>query len=69
MNLHKKERILELLLDGKVHFSSEFRDQLGFLEYRKPISELRRNGHNITPIRVANRPAYKLEGICQTSLF
>lgn len=60
------ERILALLADGKPHFSAEFRDKLGLLEYRKPITQLRREGHQIETLKIRNtlfdcyRPAYKL---------
>lgn len=59
------ERVLQLLLDYKPHFSSEFRDELGLLEYRKRISELRTMGYKVISLRLKdalghNRPAYQL---------
>lgn len=62
------ERILNLLSDGKPHYSAEFRDRLGLLEYRRPITKLRREGHNIVAIKIREslwgykRPAYQLIG-------
>lgn len=60
------ERILTLLSDGKPHFSAEFRDKLGLLEYRKPITQLRRSGYQIAALKIKStlfdcyRPAYQL---------
>ena len=60
------QRILELLSDGKRHFSAEFRDRLGLLEYRKPITKLRRKGYEIVTLKIKGtlfdcyRPAYQL---------
>lgn len=60
-----KDRVLQLLSDHKPHFSAEFRDRLGLLEYRKRISELRREGHRIISVKTKDlfqhsRPAYQL---------
>lgn len=58
--------ILGLLLDGRPHYSSEFRDRFGILEYRKPITRLRMRGHNIKALKIRKhpdlpeRPAYQL---------
>jgi len=60
------ERILNLLSDGQPHFSAEFRDKLGLLEYRRPITKLRREGHIIKTMRLKSnlydcyRPGYQL---------
>jgi len=62
-------RILELLSDGRPHFSAEFRDRLGLLEYRKPITRLRQQGHRIVALKVKEgffcpeRPAYQLQRV------
>lgn len=61
------ERILWLLWDGRPHFSAEFRDVLGLLEYRKPITRLRRLGYDIKSVRIRmfpdrpERPGYQLK--------
>lgn len=65
MKISNKERVLELLKDGKPHYSAEFRDRLGLLEYRKRISELRQDGYLIVSIKTKDlfqhsRPAYIL---------
>lgn len=60
------ELILQLLLDGQPHFSAEFRERIGTLEYRKPITILRRQGWKIESMRIydhathCRRPGYKL---------
>ena len=60
------DRILELLKDGKPHFSAEFRDRLGLLEYRRRLTEIRRRGYNVVSLEVKDslwskpRPAYQL---------
>lgn len=41
------ERVFNLLSDYEFHYSSEFRDRLSLLEYRKRVSELREQGHVI----------------------
>lgn len=62
------EKILRVLQDGRAHFSAEFRDQLGLLEYRKPITRLRRRGYEIKAVdiwdaaRSCYRPGYRLTG-------
>lgn len=60
-----KERILGLLSDGKIHCSSEFRDFLGALEYRRRLTELRRDGYEIESLSVEinghRRPAYQMK--------
>lgn len=63
--MSNKQRVLELLSDYKPHFSAEFRDRLQLLEYRKRLSELRREGHVIKSIKIKDlfqhsRPAYVL---------
>lgn len=68
MIAHKthKQAVLDLLSDGKPHFSAEFRDTLGLLEYRKRVSELRAEGYLIRSFKLkdglfgAVRPAYQL---------
>ena len=61
-----QEMILSLLSDGKPHFSAEFRDKLGILEYRKPITNLRKKGFLINSLKIKDglfeneRPAFKL---------
>jgi len=57
-----KEKVLNLLKDRKPHFSAEFRDALGLLEYRKRIMELREEGYIIEAFRIGKRPAYQLVG-------
>jgi hypothetical protein len=57
-----KEKVLNLLKDRRPHFSAEFRDELGLLEYRKRIMELREDGYIIESIKIGKRPAYRLEG-------
>lgn len=58
--------VLQLLQDGEPHFSSEFRDRLNLLEYRKRISELRDKGYNIISFKhkqnlwSKTRPCYRL---------
>lgn len=60
------QRILDLLWDGQPHFSAEFRDRLGLLEYRKPITRLRQQGYRIVAVKIkatlfdCYRPAYQL---------
>jgi len=69
-----KQLVLEMLSDGRVHFSAEFRDRLGLLEYRKRVSELRRDGYKIEALKVVDpvtgfkRPAYQLKSY-KTDLF
>lgn len=65
MKNSNKQRVLELLSDGKPHFSAEFRDRLNLLEYRKRLSELRQEGYVIKSIKIKDlfqhsRPAYIL---------
>lgn len=55
-----KAKVLNLLRDKKPHFSAEFRDELGLLEYRKRIMELREDGYIIDSIKIGKRPAYQL---------
>lgn len=57
-----KEKVLNLLKDKKPHYSAEFRDELGLLEYRKRIMELREDGYIIESIKIGKRPAYQLVG-------
>lgn len=57
-----REKVLNLLKDKQPHFSAEFRDTLGLLEYRKRIMELREEGHIIESIKIGKRPAYQLMG-------
>ena len=57
-----KEKVLNLLKDKRPHFSAEFRDTLGLLEYRKRIMELREDGYIIESIKIEKRPAYQLIG-------
>ena len=57
-----KEKVLNLLKDKRPHFSAEFRDELGLLEYRKRIMELREDGYIIESIKIEKRPAYQLIG-------
>ncbi len=57
-----KEKVLNLLKDRKPHYSAEFRDELGLLEYRKRIMELREEGYIIQAIKIGKRPAYQLIG-------
>ena len=57
-----KEKVLNLLKDRKPHYSAEFRDELGLLEYRKRIMELRGDGYIIQAIKIGKRPAYQLIG-------
>jgi len=45
--LSHADKILRLLMDGKPHYSSEFRDELALLEYRQPVTQLRRRGYKI----------------------
>ena len=63
-NLTNKEFVLSVLRDGQAHFSREFvRGSNGedlLLDYRKRISELRREGFDIRPLKINGRPAYKL---------
>lgn len=55
-----KQKVLNLLKDKKPHYSAEFRDELGLLEYRKRIMELREDGYIIESIKIGKRPAYLL---------
>ena len=55
-----KQKVLNLLKDRKPHYSAEFRDELGLLEYRKRIMELREDGYIIESIKIGKRPAYQL---------
>ena len=64
-----KEAVLGLLMDGKPHYSAEFRDTLNLLEYRKRVSELRQDGHIIKSVRIGNRPGYQLMKETPTDLF
>ncbi len=61
--------VLDLLRDGRPHFSAEFRDRLGLLEYRKRLSELRAEGFVIESIRIEKRPAYQLKPNFKQDLF
>ena len=60
------DMILGVLKDGRAHFSAEFRDRLGLLEYRKPITRLRRRGYEIKAFSIWDearncyRPGYQL---------
>ena len=69
-----KQLVLEMLSDGMIHFSAEFRDRLMLLEYRKRISELRVEGHHIKSMKIEDpstgfkRPAYQME-VFKTDLF
>lgn len=60
--LTNKEKVLSLLKDKRAHYSAEFRDELGLLEYRKRIMELREEGWIIESIKIGKRPAYQLVG-------
>ncbi len=62
MSIPNREKILNLLKDKKPHFSAEFRDTLGLLEYRKRITELREKGYIIESIKIQKRPGYQLIG-------
>jgi hypothetical protein len=57
-----KEKVLNLLKDKRTHYSAEFRDELGLLEYRKRIMELRVEGWIIESVKIGKRPAYQLIG-------
>lgn len=57
-----REKVLNLLKDRRPHYSAEFRDTLGLLEYRKRIMELRGEGWIIESIKIGKRPAYQLMG-------
>jgi len=57
-----KEKVLNLLKDRKPHYSAEFRDELGLLEYRKRVMELRGEGWIIESMKIGKRPAYQLIG-------
>ncbi len=57
-----REKVLSLLKDKKGHYSAEFRDTLGLLEYRKRIMELREEGYIILAVKIGKRPAYQLVG-------
>lgn len=57
-----KQKVLNLLKDKKPHYSAEFRDELGLLEYRKRIMELREDGYIIESMKIGKRPAYLLVG-------
>lgn len=63
------EQILNVLKDGRAHFSAEFRDRLGLLEYRKPITRLRRRVYEIKALDIWDearncfRPGYVLQAI------
>lgn len=63
-----KELVLNLLSDGQPHYSAEFRDKLGLLEYRKRLSELRKEGYEIVSMNIMDslfgkrRPGYRLLG-------
>lgn len=63
--LTHKSFVLSILADGKPHFSREFvqngEDGL-LLEYRKRISELRREGYDIRTLKINGRPGYQLFG-------
>lgn len=65
---HHKELILDLLSDGKPHFSAEFRDKLKMLEYRRRLTELRRDGYEIVSMNIhdglfgKSRPGYRMIG-------
>ena len=63
--LKHKDFILNILRDGKPHFSREFvRDSDGgglLLEYRKRLSELRKDGYVIQSVRIDKRPGYILK--------
>ena len=61
------DMILGVLGDFRPHFSAEFRDRLGLLEYRKPITRLRRRGYEIKAVDIWDearncfRPGYVLQ--------
>ena len=57
-----RDKILGLLRDGKIHFSAEFRDKLGLLEYRQGIDQLRKRYWVIDSIEFEHRPAWILRG-------
>ena len=57
--LKHSQLILNILSDGKPHFSREFVNA-GLLEYRRRMTDLRNQGHVIQSIRVDHRPAYRL---------
>ena len=52
--------ILKILSDGRPHFTREFFES-GLLEYRRRLTELRRDGHIINSIRIGKRPGYILQ--------
>lgn len=57
-----RQKVLNLLKDKRPHYSAEFRDALGLLEYRKRIMELREEGYIIEALKIGKRPAYQLVG-------
>lgn len=61
--LNNRVFVLSVLADGKPHFSREFvrsGDEDLLLDYRKRISELRREGYMIQSIKIGKRPGYQL---------
>ena len=58
--LKHTEIILKILSDGRPHFSREF-FEAGLLEYRRRLTELRREGHQIQSVRIGKRPGYILQ--------
>ena len=60
------ELCLKILQDGQPHFTREF-FEAGLLEYRRRLTELRREGHDIQSIRIGKRPGYQL--VYKTDLF
>ena len=57
-------RVLDLLSSYEPIFSAQFRDEIGLLDYRTRISELRKMGYRIVSIKISDgkfkRPAYQL---------
>ena len=53
-----RELIFNLLKDRQIHFSAEFRERLGLLEYRQPIDQLRKRGCVIQSVEHEGRPAW-----------
>ncbi len=51
--------ILKILSDGRAHYTREF-FEAGLLEYRRRLTELRREGHDIKSVKIGKRPGYRL---------
>lgn len=54
-----REVVLDILSDGRPHFSREFLDA-GLCEYRQPIDQLRKRGFIVEAITLEKRPAWVL---------